>query len=511
MLHMRTWVVSIGVSLVLLSGLTWSGGACAQTPGRTVSVRVRTDSTLEYLPDERGNIIPDFSRVGYHHGARPIPDAPVRIELAPSDDDQRTIQAAIDRVSRMPKDAHGLRGAVLLRTGNYRIPGTLRIDSSGVVLRGSSAGTRLIATGDRRRSLIIVSGSGNPREVRGTRTGVKDDFIPTGRFDLVVEDTRSFKPGDEVILQVEAKDCWVHELKMDRIVERSGTKQWDAAGYRFPFQRRIVAVVGDRVTLDNPVVMELDARLLTLSLHKYQFPGRISESGLEYLTCISEFRSDTAEDHGWLAVEVDRIENGWVRGVHSLHFGLGCVALRGLAKNVTVTDCSARDPKSIITGGRRYSFSIDGQQNLVTRCYSREARHDYATGSRVCGPNVFSDCIAERSHSDVGPHHRWTMGTLYDQIRTDNELNVQDRGNWGSGHGWAGVTQVIWNCRAKTLACQDPWIGGRNYLIGGSYRRLDGRLPDRIQTKAEGPDMTGWLPPSLYQRQWRARYQPNGG
>jgi hypothetical protein len=374
-----------------------------------------------------------------------------------------------------------------------------------VVLRGSGKDTRLIATGNQKRSLIVVSGAGTPREVRATRTSVKDPFIPTGRLDMKVSDGRLFKPGDEVILQVDARDSWVRALKMDRIEERPGTKQWDAAGYRFPFQRRIVSVSGDRIVLDNPVMMELDDQYVTSSLYRFTFPGRISESGVEYMTCISEFRSDTAEDHGWLAVEMDRIENGWVRGVHALHFGLGCVALRGQAKNVTVIDCSARDPKSVITGGRRYSFSIDGQQNLVTRCFSREARHDFATGSRVCGPNVFSDCIAERSHSDVGPHHRWTMGTLYDQIRTDNELNVQDRGNWGSGHGWAGVTQVIWNCQAKTLVCQDPWISGRNYLIGGSYRRLDGRLKGRPQTTAEFSGLTGRLPASLYQAQFRER------
>ena len=502
---MHTLIARIGFSLLVMTGWTWPVSVSAQSADRPPSVNMRPDSTLDYFPDERGNLMPDFSRVGYHQGDRPIPDADVRIEIAPSDDDQRTIQAAIDQVSRMEKNARGLRGAVLLFPGTYRIPGTLRIDSSGVVLRGSGSDTRLIATGNRQRSLIIVSGSGSPREMKGTRTSVTNTFIPTGRFDLNVDDGHSFKPGDEVILQMDARDRWITDLKMDRIEERAGTQQWDAAGYRFAFQRRILSIDGNRVVLDNPVMMELDSQYLTASLYNYVFPGRISESGVEFMTCISEFSSDEAEDHGWLAVEMDRIENGWVRGVHAIHFGLGCVSLKGLAKNVTVTDCSARDPKSIITGGRRYSFSISGQQNLVTRCYSREARHDYATGSRVCGPNVFSDCVAERSHSDVGPHHRWTMGTLYDNIRTDNELNVQDRGNWGSGHGWAGVTQVIWNCRAKTIICQDPWIGGKNYLIGGIYSRLTGRLPGRPQTRAEMSTFTGSLPSSLYHTQLKAR------
>jgi hypothetical protein len=503
---MRTLKAGIAIFLFFISAWIWPAKVSGQSFDRIASVRLRPDSTLEYLSDERGNVIPNFSRVGYHHGELPIPDVVVRVEVSPSDDDLQTIQAAIDRVSRMSIDNKGLRGAVKLLPGTYRIPGTLRIDSSGVVLRGSGNDTRLIATGNRQRSLIVVAGSGNPREIRGTRATVTDAFIPVGRFEVTIDDARFFKPGDQVILQVDAKDSWVRDLKMDRIEERPGTRQWDASGYRFSFQRRIISIEGNRVLLDNPVMMELDEQYHASSLYKYTYPGRITESGVEYLTCISEFRSDTAEDHGWLAVEMDRIENGWVRSVHALHFGLGCVALRGQAKKVTVVDCSARDPKSIITGGRRYSFSIDGQQNLVTRCYSREARHDYATGSRVCGPNVFSDCIAERSHSDVGPHHRWTMGTLYDQIRTDNELNVQDRGNWGSGHGWAGVTQVIWNCQAKTIVCQDPWISGRNYLIGGKYSRLEGRLKGRHQTIAQAVGFAGWLPSSLFKQQCRERF-----
>lgn len=483
----------------------------AQVVWQSEWLRLQTDGRIQYIPDDRGNIIPDFSRVGYHHGDRPIPMAEVVAEVSPSDDDQRNIQAAIDRVSKRVSNAQGFRGAVLLGPGTYRIPGTLRIDSSGVILRGSGNATRLVATGTLQRSLIRVSGTGAPQELKGTRQAVKDRFIPIGRFDIEVMDARSFHPGDEVIVDIKANDRWVKDLKMDRIEERPGTVQWNASGYRFSCERRIVSITGNRLILDNPVMMELDSRYLDVSVFRYRFPGRISEVGVEDLTCISEYRSDTAEDHGWIAVDINRVENGWVRNVHAVHFGQGCVSLQGLAKNVTVSDCSAVDPKSIITGGRRYSFNVNGQQNLVIRCHSREARHDYATGSKVCGPNVFIDCTAERSHSDIGPHHRWTMGTLYDNIRTDNQINVQDRGNWGSGHGWAGVTQVIWNCTAATIVCQDPWIGGRNHLVGGTYRREAGRLPKRIQSSTEGRGMTGLSPKSLYHAQCLARLVGNPG
>ena len=61
-------------------------------------------------------------------------------------------------------------------------------------------------------------------------------------------------------------------------------------------------------------------------------------------------------------------------------------------------------------------------------CQSTEGRHDYVTGARVCGPNVFYNCTAFQTYADIGPHHRWAVGTLYDNIITDGEINVQDRG-----------------------------------------------------------------------------------
>src|SRR5690606_18712876 len=117
-------------------------------------------------------------------------------------------------------------------------------------------------------------------------------------------------------------------------------------------------------------------------------------------------------------------------------------------------------------GGRRYSFSVNGQLNLVKNCETKEGRHDYVTGAKTLGPNVFYNCKATNAWSDSGPHHRWSVGTLYDNIKTDGDINVHDRGNWGTGHGWSGTTQVFWNCEAKKMAVQNPWVSGKNYAIG---------------------------------------------
>lgn len=476
-----------------------------QSAWQSTWVQVSQNGSIHYAKDKKGNRVPDFSQVGYHRGERPIPFVATVLKIGPSANDQQAIQEAIHQVSRRNPDKEGFRGAVELLPGTYNIPGSLYVDSSGVIIRGSGNTTKLVATGTKQRSLIVVSGKGKPVESKGLRKKVIDPFIPTGMAEITLSNTVGLKTGDRIIHYIQAKDKWIKDLKMDSIVEREGTKQWQASEYTFAFERRISAINGNRITLDIPVMMELDEQYVQSEIYPYQFPGRIKEVGIENLTCISEFEKDTSENHGWLAIEMNRIENGWVRNVESYHFGQGCVYLDYHAKNITVSDCKAIDPKSIITGGRRYSFSTDGQQNLFMHCFSREARHDYATGSKVCGPNVFWDCSAEKSYSDIGPHHRWTIGTLYDNIRTNNQINVQDRGNWGSGHGWSGVTQVFWNCSAGTIACQDPWIGGRNFLIGGNYQRVEGRFKGRPQSPEEGNGKPGLQPASLYQAQLNQR------
>src|ERR1043166_7360615 len=48
---------------------------------------------LQYIPDEKGNILPDFSRVGYEQGDQPVPDLPVVKTVSPSGDAQQAIQS----------------------------------------------------------------------------------------------------------------------------------------------------------------------------------------------------------------------------------------------------------------------------------------------------------------------------------------------------------------------------------------------------------------------------------
>jgi hypothetical protein len=52
----------------------------------------------------------------------------------------------------------------------------------------------------------------------------------------------------------------------------------------------------------------------------------------------------------------------------------------------------------------------------------------------------------------------------------------------GSGHGWAGVNQIIWNCDAKAFAVNSPWVTGYNYVIGS--RGKQGKLVNKTPPSA---------------------------
>ena len=123
------------------------------------------------------------------------------------------------------------------------------------------------------------------------------------------------------------------------------------------------------------------------------------------------------------------------------------------------------DPKSIITGQRRYSFLMDDSCFiLMQRCYADLGRHDFITDSKMGGPLVFVDGLAERTLNDIGPHHRYAEGILFDNIKGD-EIHVQNRTDSGTGHGWAGTQTVFWNCEADSFICDAP-KGAMNFAIG---------------------------------------------
>jgi hypothetical protein len=455
------------------------------------------DGRLVYRPySERGDTIPDFSNCGYAGGGVPIPVVGIAVVLSPlagSADDRERIQAGLDQVARRPVNALGWRGAVLLKRGTYRVADTLRIETSGVVLRGEGAderGTVLLATGRKAYTVIRVAGRNGIRAVPGTRQRIVDAYVPVGAHQLGVSDASRFKAGDAILVIRHGNAAWIHEIGMERIQPRPddprSTHQWSP--FDLTFDRTVRSIEGNCVTIDAPITCAIDERWGGGEVCRGDDSGRIARVGVEDLRGVSEFdRRQKArqgrneyfsdESHAEYLVQFDNVASVWARNVATRYFAQGVATIDDGSKWVTVQDAAAIDPVSLLTGGRRYAFNIEGQLNLVERCTAKGARHAFIVGSRVAGPNVFLECRAEENYATSEPHHRWSVGGLYDNVVAP--IAIQDRQYLGSGHGWAGANYVVWNC-AGSLVCQQPPTA-QNFAIGligtkqrGAFPRPDG-------------------------------------
>ena len=444
---------------------------------------------LVYKADDNGNVIPDFSHCGYKGGGVALPNVPVVKTVWPQaeGDDTARLQAAINEVSARPVDGNGFRGALLLKRGEYRVEGTLNIRTSGVVLRGEGDdenGTMIIATGTSDRKLIRFLGRGSPVKVAGTQQAIVDSYVPVGARTFRVEDGSVFAVGDSVIVYRPGTQAWISAIDMDKL----GDESWEAADYDFLYDRVVTGIDNNQITLDAPLGNSLDHNYGGGRIYKYEYPGRIENVGIENIRGVSAFDANETsyhttfqityhsdEDHANGFVDFVDVKNGWIRNLTGAHFSYSCVSLKQ-SKWVTVQDARCVDPVSRITGGRRYAFVLDGnsyvantsQLILFQRCYSLKGRHSFVLQARIQGPNAFVDCVSDEPYADEGPHHRWSTAALYDNVRSTHErsrINVRDRQNAGTGHGWAGANMVLWNCDVNKMVVQKPPTA-QNYAIG---------------------------------------------
>ncbi len=434
--------------------------------GQTTSlVSIDGSGHLTYTPDEKGNVLPDFSYVGYHHGEKPIPDVPVVKTIYPiAGDNHAHIQDAIDEVAALPADANGHRGAVLLKAGLYRVGATLYM-RSGVVLRGVGASTIIRAVYTTRDPLIKVNTGDTPGYslIGSTRKRITDDYVPFGARTFTIESGHSFQAGDRVVLQRQPTQAWIDELE----VAQYG---WTTGGYTIDFFRVIEAVDGNSITIDAPVVDHMYTGIANGYLYKYENSlTYMNEIGIEDLRLESSYSNESDRDHSHAGIQVNAAENGWIRNVDAYHFTGNAVSVNSGAYKWTVDNCRYFRPVGTLNSGTRYSFSINtnAHQILIQNCFSDFGRHDFATGSRVPGPSVFSNCKAMNCWNVSGPHHRWATGILYDRVSTDLDLNVENRTDSGSGHGWAGANHVMWNCSTYSrMTIHEIPTDASNWAIG---------------------------------------------
>jgi autotransporter-associated beta strand protein len=421
----------------------------------------------------------DFSHAGYKGGGVAIPWVPVVKTLNPDPlggDDYARIQAAINEIAAMPLSSAGFRGTLLLTAGAYRVSERVNITSSGIILRGEGQGTSgtvvtFTSTNqygvDPYAILFYFSGGSGWTKVTNTETPITDTVVPSGTSILTVGSTAGLGVGSRIIVRRTPNQAWINLLQM-------GQWGWTPAEYEVEAPRVVTAINGNTITLNAPVTHAIESQYGGGQVYRYTFDGAIKQSGIERIRLESTFASTTDENHGWEAVRFRQAEDCWARQVTARHFAYACVNAWVHAKNITVEDCAMLDPKSLVDGGRRYSFVIDRSAFvLVQRCYTRGGRHDYVSQARTLGPSAFVDSLAETTNSDTGPHHRYTEALLFDNVKA-GQIFVQNRESSGTGHGWSGAQVVFWNCVATSLICDAP-KAAMNFAIGCTGSKNQGQ------------------------------------
>lgn len=416
---------------------------------------------LTYAVAANGDRIPDYSYCGYMTSEQLIPVAPVRVivPLKPGDATLR-IQAALDYVAGLPAGKDGIRGAVLLNKGIYELNGSLKINATGVILRGSgmgSNGTILLAAGTDRETFIHVSGKNDRQTEKEIK--ITDAYMPVNANTLHIAAGADIKTGDMVRVHRPSTQAWINTIKTDHFGGGLTALAWKPGERDIYWDRKIIAVDGNTITLDAPLTTALDTAYGGGLIATYKWPGRIAQVGIENLKLRSVYDASNPKDeaHRWMAITMENITDAWVRQVTFEHFAGSAVFIAPTGNRITVEDCRSLAPVSEIGGQRRNTFLTMGGQTLFQRLYSEQGYHDFATGYCAPGPNAFVQCMSIQPYSFSGSIDSWASGILFDVVNIDAQaLSYMNRGQDGQGAGWSAANSLFWNCTAARVDCYQP-------------------------------------------------------
>lgn len=530
------------ILLFLLVSLLNDSFLIGQSTWQSNLVYYGSDSILKYKSDAEGNRIPDFSYAGYKGGGVDIPFITVVKTISPIVGDNTVqIQNAINQISALALDANGFRGALLLKAGTYQVNGTIKLNQSGIVLRGEGDGadpltnTIILGKGNspNQRTILVAGYGGTSKwndQVSGTKINIVSDTLYVGAKKIQVADASQYAVGDNIIIYHPCSDNWLKAVDYggthsnDSGAEPGVDVPWEVNAWPIVFNRFITAIDGNNITIDAPVFNTLIKSLSQSYIYKYSRTNLKTNIGVENLRIDIETLGGEDESHAWQAIDLYQIEDAWVRDCTMLHFGQSGVRCN-TATRITIQDCNALDPVSIVTGERRYNFNVytASQQILFNRCHATNGRHHYVSnGTSWTSGCVFLDCSSQGSWTSSEGHRSWSMGLLYDNIveqdgprvgENPRLLGLYNRGNYGTSHGWAIAHSVAWNCDVAKgdLIVQKPPTA-QNYAIGCKGKNITGKNPpapfNEPEGYIEGANISGLNPRSLYLAQLEERMNP---
>jgi len=248
-----------------------------------------------------------------------------------------------------------------------------------------------------------------------------------GAKSFTVSQGNRYRKGDRIVVLNDMNDKWLHDMSR---MKRWG---WTSSYYKLIHRRVVTAVVGNKIYINAPIVQAIENQYGGGIVYKYYTLSEpIRNIGFEGLRLKSSYLSEYDEQHGWSGIvysgksalvlfygvnscvqnevlltwllsctnicynrlsfvilnrdntHLPGVNDSWVRQVTGENFGYGLFSAESWTKHVTVEDSAMLDHKSLIRGGRRYSFSLDRAEFiLLQRLLTRDGRHDFVSHSRV--------------------------------------------------------------------------------------------------------------------------------
>jgi hypothetical protein len=483
---------------VLLGLALWPGTLALVRGSDGASSWVWADSStgkLAYKSLDKGDHICDFSYAGYMGGGVALPNLDVKAHVdSPSGgDDTAAIQQAIDTVSALPL-VNGQRGAVLLGDGTFQCNGTLTINASGVVLRGSGlTSTALSLTGDPHPA-IKIAGDGKAHLIGGESV-IADDYVPSGANSFHVKEASAFHVGDTISITKPVTPDWVAFMGMDKLVRNGKPETWLKGSLET--ERTISSISGQTIEVDVPLTDCYDSTYVgkeTVKVARISHAGpdgadpRVTQSGVENLTIHAPERHIVLGQPAFEGLQLQGLMDCWLLNVSMT--GVTSGIWMKASRRVTLEKVNI-DNATIMGAAKPFDISMD--ESTLILCDQCTGHGDAvwyaATASRCQGPNVVLNCTF-KGKGAIDAHERWATGLLVDGCQVpDGSIGMHNRGEMGSGHGWTMGWGVVWNCAAATFSVQNP-PGAANWQIGCRGNNITERMPT-FSEEGGGADDTG--------------------
>lgn len=283
----------------------------------------------------------------------------------------------------------------------------------------------------------------------------------------------AFGVGDTIVVQRPQTQSWIDAINMNTL-----TNPW-TPGAGLQLERQVVAISSNQVTVDAPLCNPIESVWTTGEVYQVTDSARLQYDGVENLCAMGQLADYPSNILNGCFLVYQNLKNSWAHDLFMAGWG-NAISMNPGSKWCTAQDCqyvlpatsSADDAPAAYTVGDGVGYC------LYQRCTSDGGYyHIMVTQAGSAGPDVFLNFTSTGTHYNGGPHQRWAAGALHDNINmgADTEggytpyLAINNRGNDGSGQGWAAGFSVMYNCQVPQFQLEEPdtTTNQYNWTIGG--------------------------------------------